>query len=279
MQIEWPRLSRFLEFETGMDFPKLPSPKFSRDLSGWMYQNERNLTVLYYAILYDTIRYDTMRYYTMRYYTIPEGDDANLARWYLRYLKWWSVSLRHSNNENQQMPWSVTGYSQMKSVTKCWMVEPFLVFVFQGSKTPSSIISKETAKYETSTSTQILSCKLTCQDCMQKIAFPSMAGSYHVVPPLQLPHPPLSHCRCWATLTNMIWLASDRFPTAADSASQPKVTIGKLLVIRFLCGSWGSAKSLIYIDGTVWSHISHIYIYTYCILLYIYAFVRKVQNK
>ncbi len=186
MQIEWPRLSRCLEFETGMDFPKLPSPKFSRDLSGWLYQNERNLTVLYYTIytiLYDTIRHNTMRYYTMRYYTIPEGGDANLARWYPRYefsslqdLKWWSLSLRHSNNENQQMPWNVTGYSQMKSVTKCWMVEPFLVFVFQGSKTPSSIISKETAKYETSTSTQILSCKLTCQDCMQKIAFPSMAG-------------------------------------------------------------------------------------------------------
>lgn len=71
----------------------------------------------------------------------------------------------------------------------------------------------------------------------KKLPFPWwQEKSYHIFPQLQLPDPPRSHW-CWATPTSMIWLASGRFPTAADSASQPKVTIGKLLVMRSLCGS------------------------------------------
>ena len=47
------RLAKCLEFKTGMDSPRLPSPKFSRELSAWMYKNEINLysaaTILYHT--------------------------------------------------------------------------------------------------------------------------------------------------------------------------------------------------------------------------------------
>ena len=135
---------------------------------------------------------------------------------------------------------SVTSYSQIKSVTKCWMVEPFLLFVFQDSKTQSSIISTA-ARDETSTSTQILSVAnsyVNVKTAKQKIAFPLMAGEIiSCLPSAPTSRPSNRSHWCWATLTSMIWLASGRFPTAADSASQPKVTIGKLLVMRSLCGS------------------------------------------
>lgn len=115
----------------------------------------------------------------------------------------------------------------------------------------------------------------------KKLPFPWwQEKSYHVFPQLQLPDPPRSHW-CWATLTSMIWLASGRFPTAADSASQPKVTnwqiAGDEKPVRFV-----RVYKIVDLDGTVWSQISHICLY--CVYIYIYYymymhFLGRFRNK